>query len=103
MNNQVGRHLTDQQWLDWLRLIRSEHVGPRTFQTLLNHFGGAAAARTALPNIARRGGARGATKVFTRADAEREPAAAERLGVTFWCSGSRTIPCVCTRSMIGRR
>jgi DNA processing protein len=83
VNNQAGRHLTDQQRLDWLRLIRSEHVGPRTFRTLLNHFGGAAAALAALPDLARRGGARGATKVCTRADAERELTAAERLGVTY--------------------
>ena len=92
MNNQVGRHLTDQQWLDWLRLIRSEHVGPRTFRTLLNHFGGAAAALAALPDLARRGGARGATKVCTRADAERELAAAERLGVTYLALGEPDYP-----------
>jgi len=24
-----GIHLTDEQRLDWLRLIRSQHVGPR--------------------------------------------------------------------------
>jgi DNA processing protein len=29
--------LTDEQRLDWLRLIRSENVGPRTFRALLNH------------------------------------------------------------------
>ena len=92
MNNQAGRHLTDQQRLDWLRLIRSEHVGPRTFQTLLNHFGGAAAALAALPDLARRGGARGATKVCTQADAERELAAAERLGVTYLALGEPDYP-----------
>ncbi len=27
--------LTDQQRLDWLRLIRSENVGPRTFRALV--------------------------------------------------------------------
>ena len=26
---------------DWLRLIRCENVGPRTFRALLNQFGGA--------------------------------------------------------------
>jgi len=36
--------LTDEQRLDWLRLIRSQNVGPRTFRALLNHFGGARAA-----------------------------------------------------------
>jgi len=36
--------LTDEQRLDWLRLIRSENVGPRTFRALLNRYGGARAA-----------------------------------------------------------
>ena len=30
--------------LDWLRLIRSDNVGPRTFRALINHYGGASAA-----------------------------------------------------------
>ena len=50
-------HLTDEQRLDWLRLIRSQNVGPRTFRALINHFGGARAALEALPSLARRGGA----------------------------------------------
>jgi predicted Rossmann fold nucleotide-binding protein DprA/Smf involved in DNA uptake len=41
--------LTDEQRLDWLRIIRSQNVGPRTFLALLNHFGGARAALEALP------------------------------------------------------
>ena len=41
--------LTDEQRLDWLRLIRCENVGPRTFQALLNQFGDARAALQALP------------------------------------------------------
>ena len=48
--------LTDAQRFDWLRLIRSENVGPRTFGALINIFGGAGAA-SALPDLARRGGA----------------------------------------------
>ncbi len=45
--------LSDQQKIDWLRLIRSEGVGPRTFQALINRFGGAGAALQALPGLAR--------------------------------------------------
>jgi DNA processing protein len=44
--------LTDQQKRDWLRLIRTEGVGPRLFQSLLNRFGGASAALDALPSLA---------------------------------------------------
>ena len=49
--------LTDEQRLDWLRLIRSENVGPSTFRALVNRYGGAAGALEALPDLARRGGA----------------------------------------------
>ena len=37
----AGFALDDRQRLDWLRLIRSESIGPRTFRTLVNRFGGA--------------------------------------------------------------
>jgi len=47
-----GVRLTDDQRLDWLRLIRSDNVGPRTFRDLVNYFGGARAALAALPGLA---------------------------------------------------
>ena len=34
-----GVRLTDEERLDWLRLIRSENVGPRTFRALVDHYG----------------------------------------------------------------
>jgi DNA processing protein len=83
--NQIkqGVRLTDEQRLHWLRLIRSPNIGPRTFRTLVNHFGGARAALEALPSLARRGGASGTAQICTRAEAEGEIAAAEKLGVTL--------------------
>ncbi len=83
--------LTDEQRLDWLRLIRSENVGPRTFRALVNQFGGAAAALEALPDLARRGG-RLMLKVCSRAEAEKEMAAAARLGVRFIAMGEPDYP-----------
>ena len=35
-----ARMLSDEQRLNWLRLIRSENVGPVIFRELINHFGG---------------------------------------------------------------
>ncbi|MGO9702712.1 MAG: DNA-processing protein DprA [Xanthobacteraceae bacterium] len=84
--------LTDEQRLDWLRLIRSQNVGPRTFRTLVNHFGGARAALQALPSLARRGGASTTTQICSRADAEREFAAAAKLGVAFVALGEAAYP-----------
>jgi DNA processing protein len=87
-----GVWLTDEQRLDWLRLIRSPNVGPRTFRALINHFGGARAALQALPSLARRGGASGAVEVVSQADAERELAAAQKLGVAFVALGEPDYP-----------
>lgn len=84
--------LTDEQRIDWPRLIRSPNVGPRTFRTLVNHFGGARAALQALPSLARRGGASGAVQICSRADAERELAAAKKLGVALVALGEPNYP-----------
>ena len=73
------RDLTPAERLDWLRLIRSENVGPVTFRHLLRRFGSAAAALAALPDLARRGGRAQPLKVHPRAAGERELAELERL------------------------
>ncbi|MGE5504332.1 MAG: DNA-processing protein DprA [Actinomycetota bacterium] len=74
------RALSSAERLDWLRLIRSENVGPRTFAKLLERFGTAGAALVALPELARRGGRTRPIAVCPRAAAEAELAAVERIG-----------------------
>ncbi|MEP4114342.1 MAG: DNA-protecting protein DprA, partial [Nitratireductor sp.] len=44
----AGR-LSDRQRLSWLRLIRTDNVGPATFRDLINRFGSAERALEALP------------------------------------------------------
>lgn len=83
----MGVRLGDDQRLDWLRLIRSDHVGPRTFRALLRQYGSAAAALAALPDLARRGGAARGIRICTREEAEREMAAAHRFGVALVALG----------------
>ena len=82
--------LTDAQRLDWLRLIRTEGVGPRTFRTLVNRFAGAGAALDALPDLARRQGKR--LEPSTRAQAEAEMAALARLGGRLIATGEADYP-----------
>ncbi|NWG23990.1 MAG: DNA-protecting protein DprA [Pseudorhodoplanes sp.] len=84
--------LTDAQRLDWLRLIRSENIGPRTFRTLLNHCGGAGAALAALPDLARLGGAERPGRICTLEEAEREMQAARRKGIAFVALGEPDYP-----------
>ena len=78
-----GVRLSDEQRLAWLRLIRSERVGPATFRTLINQYGSATAALAALPDLARRGGASGGGSIVSHADAEAEMRATERAGARF--------------------
>ncbi|GBD49411.1 DNA-processing protein DprA [Methylopila sp. Yamaguchi] len=82
--------LTDEQRIAWLRLIRSENVGPRTFRDLVNHFGGAAAALEALPSLARRGGR--AVRVCSRSEAEDEIAGALARGARLIALGEPDYP-----------
>jgi DNA processing protein len=84
--------LTDGERLDWLQLIRSENVGPRTFRSLVGHFGSAGRAIEALPELARRGGAGRAVRICSRAEAEQEIAAADRLGVAMVALGEPGYP-----------
>jgi DNA protecting protein DprA len=79
----VETRLSDEERFDWLRLIRSENVGPRTFRALLDRCGGAAAALAALPDLARRGGASRPIRVAGVDEIEREIEESLRLGVRF--------------------
>jgi DNA processing protein len=84
--------LTDEQRLDWLRLIRSENVGPRTFRALVNHYGGARAALEMLPTLARRGGAQAPGRICSIDEAERELQTAARFGARFVALGESDYP-----------
>ena len=72
--------LTDRQRLAWLRLIRSENVGPATFRALVNRLGGAEATIAALPALSRRGGGHA---IRLCSEAEAEIALGHRVGATL--------------------
>src|SRR5258706_14012971 len=84
-------NLSDNERLDWLRLSRTEHVGPIVFRQLIARFGTARAALAALPELARRGGARAVTP-FPSSAAERELAALARLRGRFGPCGEPHYP-----------
>ena len=79
--------LSEEQRLDWLRLIRSDNVGPRTFRDLVNHYGGARSALAALPALARRGGAARPQRICSLEEAAAELKAARARGVVFVALG----------------
>lgn len=84
--------MTDASRLAWLRLIRSDNVGPVTFRQLVNHFGSAASALEALPELARRGGARARIRIAGLDEVEREMATAEAHGARFVALGEDDYP-----------
>jgi DNA processing protein len=86
-----GRSLTDAERLDRLRLIRSDNVGPRTFRSLVNHFGDPRTALAHLPDLARRGGAAGG-RICTVEEAGAELAACKKLGVRLVAPGEAHYP-----------
>jgi DNA processing protein len=69
--NRVVRTLSERERIDWVRLARSELIGPAHFFTLLAAFGSAERALAALPDMARRA-RRASLRLASRADAERE-------------------------------
>lgn len=91
-SGRTGARLSDEQRVDWLRLIRSENIGPRTFRQLINRYGGAGAALEALPELAAKT-LRGRTiRIAARDDILREIDAATAMGVRFVGSGEPDYP-----------
>ena len=74
------RPFSEAERLDWLRLFRSENVGPITFFGLIERFGSAAAALDALPELARRGGRRASIRIPSPAAVEREAKTIAHMG-----------------------
>ena len=68
-----------REQLAWLRLIRSENIGPVTFYRLLQRFGTAARALDALPSLARAGG-KNSFAIASQSACEDEIARCDKIG-----------------------
>ncbi|WP_105424870.1 DNA-processing protein DprA [Neorhizobium tomejilense] len=88
----TGIALTERQRIAWLRLIRSDNVGPATFRDLINHCGSAENALAMLPELSARGGATRAIRIAGVQEAERELEAAHRFGARFVGIGEPDYP-----------
>ena len=91
-NRLVGPHLRDRQRLSWLRLIRTQNVGPASFRDLINRFGSAEAALEILPELMISGGANRIARIPSVAEAEAELEAARRAGARFVGIGEPDYP-----------
>lgn len=90
MSRRDGTLLSPAQRVAWLRLIRTDNVGPQTFRQLVNREGSAEAALAALPEINQRLGR--SSRIPTVSQAEDEIARLERLGGRFIGSGEPDYP-----------
>lgn len=84
--------LTDRQRLHWLRLIRTDNVGPAAFRDLINRFGSAEAAIAMLPELTSNGGATRSVRVPDISEAEAEMERAQRFGARFVAIGEADCP-----------
>ncbi|RDD62750.1 DNA-processing protein DprA [Ferruginivarius sediminum] len=92
MSNRIRPSLSRAETIDWLRLLRTQNVGPVTFRQLIGRFGTADAALDALPELARRGGRRGNIRICSRAAAERELRRLQDLGADILAIGTEGYP-----------
>ena len=76
----------------WLRLYRSENIGPRTFAMLLKRFGSAEAALDSLPELLRKTKPGRPIRLASVGDIEREMEAARRMGARFLCLDEPDFP-----------
>ena len=88
----TGVALTEKQRIAWLRLIRSDNVGPSTFRDLINHYGSAEAALAILPELSQRGGSTRVIRIADERDALRELEAVHRFGARFVGIGEPDYP-----------
>lgn len=90
--NHTSAVLDPAERLARLRLIRTENVGPVTFQHLLIRYGSARAALEKLPDLARRGGRRAKLSIPTPDRIEQEIAANEQAGARLLVIGEPDYP-----------
>jgi len=83
--------LSSKQRAAWLRLARTQSVGPVTFAALIARFGSAERALDEVPRLARRGGGE-PIRVASEEDAARELEAVAALGGQLLCSGETSFP-----------
>lgn len=88
----LPRPLTEAERLDWLRLARTQNVGPVTFAALIRRFGSAGAALDALPEVAHRSARGKAVIIPDTSSVEQELEAATRYGAQIVASCETGFP-----------
>jgi DNA processing protein len=93
----AGPRLSDRQRINWLRLIRTQNVGPASFRDLINRFGSAETALEMLPELMMAGGAKRPARVPSVQEAEGELETARKCGARFVGIGEPDYPGILRR------
>jgi len=83
---------TDKEKLDWLRLIRTQNIGPITFYKLIENFGSASDALHALPTLSKKGGRKKPLTAPAVSDIEKEVEKLQKLGGNIICAFENAYP-----------
>ncbi|MCI5061195.1 MAG: DNA-processing protein DprA [Alphaproteobacteria bacterium] len=83
---------SEAEKLNWLRLIRTDNVGPITFYKLLERYGTATKALEALPELSRKGGRKKPLTAPPMPKIEKEYEALRKLGGEMICAGEKGYP-----------
>lgn len=83
---------SNEEKLDWLRLIRTDNVGPITFYKLLERYGSAAEALKALPELSKKGGRTKALVAPTASLISAEYETLQKLGGDIICASEAAYP-----------
>lgn len=82
----------EQEKLAWLRLIRTENIGPVTFYRLIETYGSAIKALEALPHLAKRGGRSKPLTPCAPEHIEQEYEGLMKFGAGFVCAFEENYP-----------
>jgi len=90
--DQKPPELDDKEKLAWLRLIRTDNVGPITFYNLMETYQTATAALEALPKLSKRGGRLKDITLFSEQDALKEIDTVEKHGAEMVFAAEAAYP-----------
>ncbi len=83
---------SDAEKLNWLRLSRTQNIGPVTFYKLLEIYGTATKALDALPELSKKGGRKKPLTAPSLSSVEKEYTALQKLGGDMVCAGEDAYP-----------
>jgi len=88
--NRTAFSLSDK--LDWMRLIRTDNIGPITFYKLIEQYGSAKKALDALPELSKKGGRKKPLEAPELSVIEKEYEALQKIGGDVICANEKQYP-----------